>query len=400
MRGLTFPISGIPVRVDPSFWIIMGLFGLQRAVAPGGGIDVALVVEWVALVFVGILVHELGHAFSFRAFGRSPQVVLYAMGGLTSAEGRLTPGRRLISTLAGPGVGMLLGGLVYASVQVGLWDPTVSRFQQQVYLDLLFINIGWGVLNLLPLHPLDGGQSLEALLELARVRRAAQITSAVSIAVAAFGGYLAATTGQIFLLLIAFFLGLTNVRRLTALRNPQALVEQGPPDTADRRDPRLRRTLDQAEQALQQGRPDDAVEMLAQEHRLRPSAVSGQAYAAVLARTRRPDELEALLADEGERLGRDGLFTVGAALVAMGRYAGGLRAAELGWSLDEGDTWHHAVVAAGARAGMRDVDGAVRWLYTAADRGWDDRRRLEADPLFAEVRMDPRMADILQRMGV
>ena len=38
-----------------------------------------------------------------------------------------------------------------------------------IFLDLLFINIGWGLLNLIPLYPLDGGQSLEALMELLRV---------------------------------------------------------------------------------------------------------------------------------------------------------------------------------------------------------------------------------------
>ncbi len=91
MRGLAFRIGDIPVRVDTTFWVIMGLFGVQRATV-GGGIDIALVVEWIVLVFVGILVHELGHAVAFRSFGRTPSVVLYGMGGLTSAAGGLTPG--------------------------------------------------------------------------------------------------------------------------------------------------------------------------------------------------------------------------------------------------------------------------------------------------------------------
>lgn len=376
----------------------MGLFGLQRA-AFSGGLNWPLALEWVGLVFMGILVHELGHAVAFRHFGKKPEVTLYAMGGLTSARGQLSPGRRLITTLAGPGVGLVIGGLVFLAVQQGLWDPRASTFQRQVYLDLLFINVGWGVLNLVPLYPLDGGQSLEAFLGLMRVKSAEMITSAVSVTVAAAAGYWAATNGQFFILLIAFFLGFQNIRRLGALRNPAKASEVRAPAVAGL-SPQLQRTIELVDQSLQQGRPDEAVEMLEQEYRLRPGVQSGQAYAAVLARTQRYDELERLALADHERLGQAALATSAAALVAGGRYDSALRTAEAGWNADPNGHWQHAVTAAAARAGLRDIDGAVRWLYMAIDRGWTDRRRLESDPVFAEVRSDPRMGDILTRMGV
>lgn len=425
MQSLAFRLGGIPVKVDPSFWIIMGLFGLQRAVV-GGGLDLFVVVEWIALVFVGILVHELGHAVAFRSFGRTPSVVLYAMGGLTSADGRLSPGRRLVSTLAGPAVGMVLGGAVVLAAQAGaipgaerlagagtldlvlfsLGGPLVADgMVELVVLDLVFINVGWGLLNLVPLFPLDGGQSLEALLQLLRIPLAEHITSVVSVTVAAGAGWWAAQNQQIFLLLIAGFLGLVNLRRLGALRRgePAAAPSPAPSDGAGPFvTPQLQRTMGMAEKALEGGRPGEAVELVAQEYRLRPSAAAGEAYAAVLTRARDLDEAEQLVAQDHRTLSSQALATLAALLVAGGRYEAALRAAEAGWNADadgnrEGH-WHHAVSAAAARAGLRDVDGAVRWLYTAADRGWSDQRRLESDPVFAEVRADPRIADILTRM--
>ena len=415
MRGLAFRLGDIPVRVDPSFWIIMGLFGLQRA-AVRGAFNPLVLVEWVGIVFVGILLHELGHAVAFRAFGRQPQVVLYGMGGLTSASGQLTPGRRLATTLAGPGIGILLGLAAIVALQSGLLGLErlegrslgnlmrlslsapfqTDQLPELIFLDLLFVNIGWGVLNLVPLFPLDGGQSLEALLDLLRVPRAQQVTAAISIVVAAAAGVWSLQNGQFFLLIIVVLLGMMNIRRLQAVRNPQPAPEAA----ADAGAPGLARTLGMAEQALAQGRPDDAVDMVGQEYRLRPGPPAAQAYAAVLVRAQRAEEMEALAGEDPERLGPAALAVLGAGLVAAGRYPAALRAAEGGWNTDQQGHWQHAVTAAAARAGMRDVDGAVRWLYMAADRGWTDRRRLESDPIFAEVRIDPRLADILARMGV
>lgn len=417
MRGLAFRIGDIPVRVDATFWIIMGLFGFQRATV-GGSLDVALIIEWIAMVFVGILLHELGHAVSFRAFGRKPSVTLYGMGGLTSAAGALSPGKRLITTLAGPGVGFALGGTALLLQRSGLWSlprldgvalgelmrlslsaPFVADgLAEIIFLDLLFINIGWGLLNLVPLHPLDGGQSLQALLELVRMPQAARITSMIGVVIAAAAGVWALQNGSLFLLLIVVFLGLANIRRLGALRQPApAQPTAGTPGAYSQQ---LQHAMALAEQALRHDNPDEAVEILQQEHTYRPTVDSARVYVALLARTRRFDDLERMITTRAGQLDPGTLTSAAAALVAGGRYDAGLRAAEGAWNIDAQRNWHPAVTAAAARAGLRDIDGAIRWLYTAADRGWNDRGRLQSDPLFAEVRADPRMTDILDRMDV
>jgi len=101
-----------------------------------------------------VMVHELGHALVGRAFGTQPRIVLHGFGGRTIAEGKpLSRGRSILMTLAGPGAGFLLGLLVLvlerAYPPAGLWKEVVRQIE--------FCTFGWGILNLMPVLPLDGG---------------------------------------------------------------------------------------------------------------------------------------------------------------------------------------------------------------------------------------------------
>lgn len=212
--GLGFAVLGVPVHVDVSFFLLVGLIGAQRLSGRAGFAGFA---SWVVAVFVSILVHELAHAIAFRRFRLQPSITLYAMGGLTQASGRLTWGRSLVTSLAGPLVGLGFGMLVWLSSSAGLWSHA-SLFEDVLYGDLLYVNIVWGLVNLLPLHPLDGGQSLEAVLHLARVPGAARKVSITSIVVAGAGVLYGLYVGEAFLALLAGWLGWSNVQRLGALR--------------------------------------------------------------------------------------------------------------------------------------------------------------------------------------
>ncbi|HSO11633.1 MAG TPA: hypothetical protein VLT51_04610, partial [Anaerolineales bacterium] len=75
---LRFSIAGIPVRVHPLFWLIALLLGSSGAL-----VEIPI---WILVVFVSILVHELGHALAFRRYGIQSHIVLHAMGGLTIPE--------------------------------------------------------------------------------------------------------------------------------------------------------------------------------------------------------------------------------------------------------------------------------------------------------------------------
>jgi membrane-associated protease RseP (regulator of RpoE activity) len=143
-----FQLLGVPVRIAPFFWI--------AALVLGGDRKPELAAMWVAVVLVSVLVHEFGHALTQRFFGGRPEIVLYAFGGYASAYGCL-PGwwRNVLIALAGPFAGFVLAGLVYAYLSAFGTPPTMMG--RVLVSDLLFANVAWGVLNLAPIWPLDGG---------------------------------------------------------------------------------------------------------------------------------------------------------------------------------------------------------------------------------------------------
>lgn len=168
---LHFRVLGIPVRVHPFFWIIslLLILGVEREPAP--------VVTWVAAVFISILVHELGHALTARHFGWPPRITLTAFGGLASYSPTYHDWRKqILILLAGPGAGFLLAGVVILGfvaagsgmsilgIRFGGGQPLTNEHMVNLVSYLLYINIFWGLFNLVPLYPLDGGQVLRELL--------------------------------------------------------------------------------------------------------------------------------------------------------------------------------------------------------------------------------------------
>jgi Zn-dependent protease len=176
---LNFRLFRFPVRVHPFFWLLAVLTG----VGVTAGVEVLLV--WVVVVFVSILVHELGHALTFRLFGAGSHIVLYAFGGLavpwTEVYGRW---RRIVVALAGPLAGFALAGIVWGSNQLHPW-AAVSRVTLDLALFLIAVNVYWGVLNLLPVYPLDGGQVCHELCSAGLGRRGARLSLQISVGVAA-----------------------------------------------------------------------------------------------------------------------------------------------------------------------------------------------------------------------
>lgn len=173
---LHFSLLGIPVRVHPLFWAVALLFGLSGNQKP---VDMLL---WVGTVFVSILVHEMGHALAARSYGWPPRITLHSFGGLASYHPTFHNTRsQILITAAGPGAGFLFAGLIIASIalaghrvifgwQFGLLPLRYEGFESDqlnmLIADLLYVNIFWGLINLLPVYPLDGGQISRELLAL------------------------------------------------------------------------------------------------------------------------------------------------------------------------------------------------------------------------------------------
>ena len=173
---LHFSLLGVPVRVHPFFWVVALMLGF------GGSPQLIYLLVWVVAIFLAILVHELGHAMVMRSYGFSPRITLYGLGGLASygpgqaygSRGADTWGQILISA-AGPGAGFLLAAVIVALLKLvgpGVEILLIADFLPYVRVgglvgslvftqfiqSVLFVCIFWGIINLLPVYPLDGGQ--------------------------------------------------------------------------------------------------------------------------------------------------------------------------------------------------------------------------------------------------
>jgi Zn-dependent protease len=178
---IRFKLFGIPVQVQPWFWVSLVL------IAPGGIMantkeSLLGLALFVLAGLVSILVHEMGHALAGRACGAHSEVTLHAFGGVAEFSGVwLSRKQNFFVTAAGPGVQLVLG------VAVWLLFPAlvgVGEAVWQFWWWLAVISIFWALLNLLPVLPLDGGQMLNALLGPARVRLTLGISIVTAVGVA------------------------------------------------------------------------------------------------------------------------------------------------------------------------------------------------------------------------
>lgn len=181
---LNFRLFRIPVRVHPLFWLIMALLGDWTLQALGP----QYLFIWVACGFVSILLHEFGHAVAARVYGAWSSITLIAFGGFAAYN---PPPRqawkRLVIAAAGPAVNFAIVGLVIGIERTLLAaGGPPSPYVAFTLLFLFIQNLFWGILNLLPIWPLDGGKILREVCAMAGSRRADVVTHTVSIGVAGF----------------------------------------------------------------------------------------------------------------------------------------------------------------------------------------------------------------------
>jgi Zn-dependent protease len=181
---LNFSLFGIPVRVHPFFWIVSAVMGWSD--------DWALTLIWMLCVFVSILIHEMGHALTADYYGWNAHVVLYSFGGYAQyfETARRSTGRAILVTFAGPAAGFIFYALVFATQKM-LENRGVelSPYAEDALYNLEFINLWWGLVNLLPVYPLDGGQISRAALEHWRGREGVALSLTISLIVAGAVAY-------------------------------------------------------------------------------------------------------------------------------------------------------------------------------------------------------------------
>jgi stage IV sporulation protein FB len=159
-----FRVFGVPVMVHPFFWLVaLILVGSGAAQSPDGQ-PILNVLGAVGVVFISILVHELGHSAAMAWYRIPSHIVLYAMGGMAIPLGSSRLGARggmwdqIVISFAGPlAQFLLLGPLALFAAFVELPRNDVLSLTTLLYI-AIFCNLFWPILNLLPVLPLDGGR--------------------------------------------------------------------------------------------------------------------------------------------------------------------------------------------------------------------------------------------------
>lgn len=174
---IRFSLFGIPVEVQPFFWLSLLLLG-----AMGGGADtpeqIFQILLFVIAGFISILIHEFGHALTAKAFGANTAIILQSFGGFAAYSGVLmSRTKSFLITAAGPAIQILLGSVIYLLLMA---LPPLSENGEYFLGTLMVISFVWAILNLLPVLPLDGGQMVNSILGPTRIKITLWVTIIVA----------------------------------------------------------------------------------------------------------------------------------------------------------------------------------------------------------------------------
>lgn len=162
-------IFGISVDLDYSWFLLLGLLTWMLAVSYypsefrgwSGGEYWLIGLATAVLLFVSVLIHELGHSVVAKSYGMSvPRIVLFVFGGVSeiAAEPPNAAAEFWIAII-GPVISFLLAAFFWEiEPLVAGWEPVFALVKY-----LAMLNFILGIFNLIPGFPLDGGRVFRAL---------------------------------------------------------------------------------------------------------------------------------------------------------------------------------------------------------------------------------------------
>jgi Zn-dependent protease len=213
-----FSIRGIELRLHITFPLIFLWAAFQFGAASGVLAGALFGIVVIALLFVLVTLHELGHSFVAQHFGyQVKQIVLSPLGGLAQlTEMPEKPSQEFFVAIAGPAVNIVFA-ILMGLLALGAGLPVYNPFQvssgavgfglDALFSYLFFYNILLAVFNLLPAFPLDGGRIFRSLLAMKfDYVRATTVAATVGRAIALLIGIAGLRNGGLFLIFIAIFI--------------------------------------------------------------------------------------------------------------------------------------------------------------------------------------------------
>jgi stage IV sporulation protein FB len=184
-------IGGTSIDLDFSFLILVVFFVFMNMDAQQ---NVALALMWAPIVFISVLIHEFAHAGTIGMFGYgSSHIVLTGYGGVTINSRRAKPWQDMLISFAGPASSFALALGVNTLIH-GVPRATADPMLRAMLPALVTVNVLWGILNLIPVSPLDGGHVVRNFFRMFLRERTAFVLSvwigivvgAVAVAVSVF----------------------------------------------------------------------------------------------------------------------------------------------------------------------------------------------------------------------
>lgn len=213
-------VAGIPIRIHLTFFLILFLGGAQWGQMTGTAAGAVFGVVLMALLFVCVVLHELGHSVVAQAFGIPVrQIVLLPLGGVAQiSKNPEKPLHEFLIAVAGPAVNVIIALLLLLALgasglpvmldQRGLLPsdlgntPTLTT----LLLWLLSANVSLVLFNLIPAFPLDGGRIFRSLLAFfTGYRRATRVAAGLGQLIAIALGVYGVVNSHFILTLVAVF---------------------------------------------------------------------------------------------------------------------------------------------------------------------------------------------------
>jgi Zn-dependent protease len=192
---------GIHIRISWLMPVLLGFFLYKFQLKLGGALF--------GVLFVSVLLHEIGHILAARATdGSGDEILMWPLGGLAFVE-TSSPRAHILTAAAGPLANLVLCSLFLRAALVSdaiprVLNPLVIPFSLDGFgnnmvsdLQVLMFWFNWMLLlvNLIPAFPMDGGQILRSLLAL---RMGTGMGTEVAIRIAYAIAILVAVVGLVF----------------------------------------------------------------------------------------------------------------------------------------------------------------------------------------------------------
>ena len=231
-----FKIRGIDIKMHITFPLILLWGALSFGVFRDGGWEGAIYgVVVISLVFVIVVLHELGHSMAALHYNVPvKQIILLPIGGVAQLEEiPEEPHEELVIAAAGPLVNLVLGiilALIAPLVGQTINFSNLLGFSgslgvlsfSSIFSYIFATNLFIGLFNLIPAYPMDGGRILRALLA-TRLSHSKATTAAVIIGqILSWGfGLYGFLNGNFFLIILAFFIytGAGQEGKLVQIKN-------------------------------------------------------------------------------------------------------------------------------------------------------------------------------------